>query len=68
MRVKILTFLLGLLSLFTFSNFAQTPPTESQIEKDKIRKELEKRVLRMLDDAVSEAGTLKLARNRVLSF
>ncbi len=43
--------------------FAQTAasPTESQAEKDKIQKDLEKRVLLMIDQAVGDAGTLKLA-------
>ena len=50
--------------------FAQTAPspTESQTEKDKIQKDLEKRVLLMIDQAVGDAGTLKLAANRAIVY
>jgi hypothetical protein len=48
--------------------FAQTSPTESQSDKEKKQKELEKQVLQMLDQAVGDAGTLKLARNRAMVF
>ncbi len=54
-------------SLFTFST-AQTSPTESNTEKEKARKELEKRVFEMLDEAVSDAATLKLAQNRATVY
>jgi hypothetical protein len=48
--------------------FAQTSPTESQSDKEKKQKELEKQVLQMLDQAVGDAATLKLARNRAMVF
>jgi hypothetical protein len=62
--------LLVLFFLFSYSNLAlaQTSPTESQTEKEKAKKELEKRVLKMLDDAVGDAGTLKLAQNRAVVY
>jgi hypothetical protein len=48
--------------------FAQTSPTESQTEKEKVKKELEKRVLEMLDQAVGDAATLKLPQNRAIVY
>jgi hypothetical protein len=48
--------------------FAQNSPTESQSEKDKQKKEQEKQVLKMLDDAIGDAYTLKLARNRAIVY
>ena len=53
--------------LFTFT-LAQTSPTESQSEKEKAQKELEKRVLQMLDQAIGDAGSLKLAQNRAIVY
>lgn len=54
-------------SLLTPS-FAQTSPTESNTEKEKAQKELEKRVLQILDQAVGDAATLKLAQNRAIVY
>lgn len=54
-------------SLFTLSP-AQTSPTESITEKEKAQKELEKRVLGMLDQAVGDAASLKLAQNRAIVY
>ncbi len=56
------------LAIFCFSVSAQTSPTESKTEKEKTQKELEKRVLEMLDQAVGDAATLKLARNRAVVY
>ena len=47
---------------------AQNSPTESKTEKEKAQQELEKRALEMLDQAVGEASTLKLAQNRATVF
>jgi hypothetical protein len=53
----------------TFTVTAQnSSPTESQSEKEKKQKELEKRVLEMLDQAVGDAATLKLAQNRAIVY
>lgn len=65
--------LFALVLLISVSVFAQTTapttsPTDSQTEKEKKRKDLEKRVLIMLDQAVGEAGTLKLADNRAIVY
>ena len=60
---------LVILSLaFLTAAFAQTSPTESASEKEKTQKELEKRALEMIDQAVNEANTLKLAANRAIVF
>jgi len=60
---------LSVLSLaFLTAAFAQTSPTESASEKEKTQKELEKRALEMIDQAVNEANTLKLAANRAIVF
>ncbi len=47
---------------------AQTAPTDSKSEKEKAQKELEKRALEMVDQAVSDAATLKLAQNRAIVY
>lgn len=56
--------------LFSLAVFAQqtASPTESQTEKDKKQKESEQTVLKMLDQAVGDAGTLKLAENRAIVY
>jgi hypothetical protein len=57
--------------LFLFAAVAaqQTAsPTESQTEKEKAQKELEKQVQKMLDQAIGDAGTLKLATNRAIVY
>lgn len=60
------------LSVLTFSfltaAFAQSALTESQSEKEKKEKELQKLVLEMLDQAVGEAGGLKLPQNRATVY
>ena len=64
--------LLCLMSLilfsFTFLSAQTASPTSTASEKDKAQKELEKQVLKMLDDAVGEAETLKLANNRAIVY
>nr|MBA4185494.1 hypothetical protein [Acidobacteriota bacterium] len=60
---------LGVLSLAFFTvSHSQTSPTESATEKEKAQKELEKRALEMIDQAVGEANTLKLPANRAIVF
>ena len=55
-------------TFFCFSAFGQTSPTDSKTEKEKEKKELEERVLQMLDQAVSDAASLKVARNRAVVY
>ncbi len=43
-------------------------PTESQSEKEKTRKELEKKVLQMINQAVGDAAYLKLPHNRAVIY
>ena len=45
-----------------------TSPTESKTDSEKTRKEAEKRVQEMLDQAVGEAATLKLPQNRAVVY
>lgn len=61
---------LSVLSLAFFTvSFAQISPTaESQSEKEKKQKELQKTVLEMLDQAVGEASSLKLPQNRAIVY
>ncbi len=68
MRVRQVIFFFILATLFLLPTFAQTLATESKSEKEKIQKELEAQVLKMLDQVVGDAGTLKLARNRALVY
>ena len=60
--------LIILLLFFCLSASAQTSATELNTEKEKARKELEKRVLEMLDQAVSDAASLRLPRNRAIVY
>lgn len=64
---RLVCLLLITIVLFT-SSLAQKSPTESNTEKEKAQKEMEKRVLEMLDQAVGDAATLKLARNRAIVY
>ncbi|HEY8561070.1 MAG TPA: hypothetical protein VIL74_11915 [Pyrinomonadaceae bacterium] len=65
--MKAALFLIAL-AAFCFSAHGQTSPADSNTEKEKSRKELEARVLQMLDQAVGEAMNLKLARNRAVVY
>ncbi len=68
--MKLLAFFIGLVIFFAlcFSALAQTSPTASKEEKEKAQKELEKRVLEILDQAVSDAASLKLPQNRAVVY
>jgi thymidylate synthase len=60
--------LLALILLFAVSLSAQMSPTESVTEKEKKKKELENLVLEMIEQAVGDASTLKLAQNRAIVY
>ncbi len=61
--------LLLCLALFVGTLAAQiSTPTPSQAEKTAAQKELEKRVIEMLDQVAADAPTLKLAQNRAVVF
>ncbi|HVE56786.1 MAG TPA: hypothetical protein VNB22_08155 [Pyrinomonadaceae bacterium] len=68
--MKITAFFVSLMMFcaLCFSVPAQTSPTESKTEKEKAQKELEKRVLEILDQAVNDAASLKLAQNRAVVY
>jgi hypothetical protein len=68
--MKLAVFFIGLTIFCSLclSTFAQTSPTASKEEKEKTQKELEKRVLEILDQAVGDAATLKLAQNRAVVY
>ncbi len=68
MSIPRLSFVLPAILLICSFAFAQTSPTESQSEKEKIKKELEARVLAMLDQAVGDAASLKLPQNRAIVY
>lgn len=74
MTSRSLLSLLCLVILFVTFVSAQTSstptptPTPAQAEKTEKQKELEKRVVEMLDQALSDAGTLKLAQNRAVVY
>lgn len=65
--MKILS--LAMVLLLAAAAFAQkASTTESPSEKEKARKELEERVLKMLDQAVGDAQYLRLAQNRAIVY
>ena len=68
MRIPRFFYLVILLLSICISASAQTTATESNTEKEKAQKELEKRVLEMLDQAVSDAASLKLPQNRAIVY
>lgn len=69
MRLYRLAFLLVWILIFSaFAASAQTSPTEPQSEKDKAAQELEKEVLKLAQQAVTEANGLKLWQNRALVY
>lgn len=71
MRSRILLLLLCLVIFSVTASVAQTPsptPTPASPEKTQAQKDLEKRVLEMLDQALGDAGTLKLAQNRAVVY
>ena len=57
-----------LILLLLCPTFAQTSPTESKTENDEAREELKKQAYKLLDEALSEAESLKLWENRALAF
>ncbi len=47
---------------------AETQPTDSDADKEKKQKELDERVVKMLDQSVGDATTLRLACNRAIFY
>lgn len=67
MRLGYLAFLTIVLMQCAFV-FAQTQPTDSDADKEKKKKEQDERVMKMLDQAVSDGGMLRLANNRAIVY
>ncbi|MBS1794667.1 MAG: hypothetical protein JSS81_12480 [Acidobacteria bacterium] len=65
--MKTVLFFVVLIS-FCFSSLAQTAPTATKEEKEKAQKELEKRLLDILNQSAEDAAALKLARNRAVVY
>jgi hypothetical protein len=69
MRPSRLVFLfVCLLFVSVFAALAQVSPTEPQSEKDKAAQELEKDALKLAQQSVNDAGSLKLWQNRALIY
>lgn len=71
MRASRLVCFFILLAFFAAESFSQTPtpePSPVEPEKSKERLELEKNAFKLLDDAVGDAGGLKLWENRALVY
>lgn len=68
MRIRRFLYLIISLSVICLSTSAQTSLTQSDTEKEKVKKELEKNALDLADEAVIEANSLKLWENRALIF
>ncbi len=68
MRIRRFFYFIVLLLSLSIAVTAQTSATGSATEKEKAQKELEKRALEMLDQAVSDAASLKLPRNRAIVY
>lgn len=65
---RILCIVFSILIITTISFAQDISPTESQSEKEKIQKDLEERVLKMIDQAISDGSYLKLPHNRAVIF
>ena len=59
-----------LLALLVFVSFglAQSQPSESDAEKQKKAKELDEKVVQMLEQIIADAPTLRLAQNRAVVY
>ncbi len=69
MTFRRLAFLFCLQAVFFSFALAQgASPTDSQSDKEKTKKELEERVVRMLDQAAGDAPTLRLPQNRAVVY
>ena len=60
--------LVWILIVSVLTSAAQTSPTESLSEKEKAAQELEKEALKLVQQSVTEAGSLKLWQNRALIY
>lgn len=63
-----LLFLFSTAILFCSLTFAQPLPSESEIERQKKKKEIDERVVQMLEQSIAEAVGLRLAQNRAVVY
>lgn len=63
-----LTTLLLMVLFVNLCAFAQDKPAETTSEKEKKKKEIDERVIDLLDQAIAGADTLRLAQNRAVVF
>ena len=57
---------LSILSIFSIATFAiaQTQPSDADADKEKKTKELNEKVVQILDQSISDVETLRLPQNR----
>jgi hypothetical protein len=68
MRIGNPAHLISMVLLLCTLALSQTPPAQTDAEKDKKKKEINERVTQLLDQAVSDANTLRLAQNRAIVY
>lgn len=68
MRTALFALVLSTVLLICGAAAAQTTSTEPSADKEKAKKELEKRIVEMLDQAIGEAVTLKSPHNRAIVY
>lgn len=68
MAVRRFTILASAMFLLCSFAIAQTEPISADLEKDKKKKEIDERVMQLLDQAVGESNTLRLPQNRAIVY
>ena len=68
MLLRKLVFLTSTLTLLCAFSFAQTQPSDGDAEKEKKKKDLDERVVKILEQSVTDAGMLQLPSNRAIVF
>lgn len=63
-----LVFLTSTFLLLCVVAAGQTQPTDSDADKEKKQKDLDERVVKMLDESVADAAMLRLANNRAIVY
>ena len=68
MRFRSLVLITSAILLVGSFVFAQTQPSEADADKARKKKELDERVVQMLDQLVADANGLRLAQNRAIVY
>ncbi|MFN2502325.1 MAG: hypothetical protein ABR530_09975 [Pyrinomonadaceae bacterium] len=68
MHFRKLVILASVVSLLTSLALSQAQPSETDADKAKKKKELEERVVQMLDQAVDDANAIRLPQNRAIIY